>query len=196
MRIISGTLKGRKLFAPTGMSLRPTSDRVKESLFNILGNEVKGKIVLDLFAGTGNIGLEALSRGAKRVVFVEKDEDAFRCLRRNLTLCGMENRSDILRKDVFDAIDRLGGKKELFDLLFMDPPYERGLIQKTLRYVIQNKVYHDGSLLILEHNRRESLTDLPAAFKQVRQRKTGDTLISFLCPSSSPSLRNTAVETE
>ena len=133
MRIISGTLKGRRLATPKGDTLRPTSDRVKESMFNILGKKVEGKVVLDLFAGSGNLGIEALSRGARKVIFVEKSGEAFRLIQRNLLACKMEDRSEILLKDVNQAIHRLGEKEESFDLILMDPPYEKGLVQETLK---------------------------------------------------------------
>ncbi len=117
MRIISGRLKGRRLLTPTKGSLRPTSDRVKESMFNILGKEVEGKVVLDLFAGTGNLGIEALSRGAKKAIFVEKSREALRLIERNLSLCEMEDRSEILLKDVIQGLRILKQKRESFDLI-------------------------------------------------------------------------------
>jgi 16S rRNA (guanine(966)-N(2))-methyltransferase RsmD len=100
MRIISGTSKGRKLVTPRDHSLRPTSDRVKESIFNILQGKLEGKVVLDLFAGTGNLGIEALSRGAKKTIFVEKGRQAFRLIQRNLNLFGLKERSEIFPEDV------------------------------------------------------------------------------------------------
>ena len=98
MRIISGTSRGRKLVTPRDQSLRPTSDRVKESIFDILRDDLEGKVVLDLFAGTGNLGIEALSRGARRAIFVEKGRQALRLIQRNLTQVGLEERSEILPK--------------------------------------------------------------------------------------------------
>ena len=100
MRIISGKSKGRRLVTPRGQALRPTSDRVKESIFNVLGGEVEGKSVLDLFAGTGSLGIEALSRGAKKVLFVEKGRQAIRLIERNLFQCGLKAQSEIIPKDV------------------------------------------------------------------------------------------------
>ena len=132
MRIISGTSKGRKLVTPRSQSLRPTSDRVKESIFNILQDDIVGKVVLDLFAGTGNLGIEALSRGAKKTIFVEKGRQALRLIQRNLTQFGLEERSEILPKDANRAIGILKQRGESFDLILMDPPYEMGLIQRTL----------------------------------------------------------------
>ena len=112
MRIISGRLKGRRLLTPTKGSLRPTSDRVKESMFNILGKEVEGRVVLDLFAGTGNLGIETLSRGGEENHFCRKSREAFRLIERNLSLCEMEDRSEILLKDVIQALCSLKQKRE------------------------------------------------------------------------------------
>ena len=182
MRIISGTLKGRRLVTPKGLSLRPTSDRVKESMFNILGNEVNGKVILDLFAGTGNLGIEALSRGAKRVTFVEKDRVAIRLIHKNLITCKMEDRSEVLVNDVNQAIEILRGKGVRFDLIFIDPPYEKGLIQKTIERVCLERIYHDDSILVIEHHRRESLADISGPWSVIRQRRIGETVLSFLTP--------------
>ena len=182
MRIISGTSRGRKLATPRNHSLRPTSDRAKESLFNILREEMEGKVVLDLFAGTGNLGIEALSRGAKKALFVEKGRQAVRLIQRNLTQLGLEERSEILPKDVNRAIGILNQRGEFFDLILMDPPYEKGLIQKTLMKLNSHPIYHKDSILVIEHNRREPLPHTLEGWNLIRQRQIGDTVISFLTP--------------
>lgn len=183
MRIISGSLKGKKLFSPKKQTLRPTSDRVKETIFNVLGGVIDGKVVLDLYAGTGNLGIEALSRGAKRAVFVEKGRQAIRLIERNLEQCGFKINSEIISKDVNRAIGILKSKGEFFDLIIMDPPYERGLIEKTLRKLQSERIYHNDSILVIEHNRREPLSENNYGWQLFRQIKIGDTLISFLIPS-------------
>ena len=182
MRIISGISRGRKLVTPRNQSLRPTSDRVKESIFNILQDDVEGRIVLDLFAGTGNLGIEALSRGAKSVVFVEKGRQALRLIQRNLTQLGLEGRSEILPKDVSRAIGILKQRGECFGLILMDPPYEKGLIQNTLMKLNSHQIYHTDSILLIEHNRREPLPHALSGWNLVGQRRIGDTVISFLTP--------------
>ena len=184
MRIIAGTLKGRRLVTPKGASLRPTSDRVKESMFNILGAKVDGGVVLDLFAGTGNLGIEALSRGAKRVVFIENSREALMVIRRNLQECRMQEQSEVLPKDVDRAIGQLQAKGERFDLIFMDPPYEKGLIKRTLNRLKTEKVYHNDSVLVVEHTRREPLPELLGSWNLIRQRRIGDTVLSFLTPGT------------
>jgi len=182
MRIIGGTSKGRKLVTPRSQSLRPTSDRVKESIFNILQDDIVGKVVLDLFAGTGNLGIEALSRGAKKTIFVEKGRQALRLIQRNLTQFGLEERSEILPKDANRAIWILKQRGESFDLILMDPPYEKGLIQKTLMKLNSYPIYHKDSILVIEHDRREPLSTVMDGWNLIRQRRIGDTLISFLTP--------------
>ncbi|MGQ9508186.1 MAG: 16S rRNA (guanine(966)-N(2))-methyltransferase RsmD [Thermodesulfobacteriota bacterium] len=180
MRIISGTSKGRRLAAPKGLSVRPTSDRVKESIFNILGKEIEGKIVLDLFAGTGNLGIEALSRGAMKTIFVEKARQALRIIQKNLLRCGFIGQSEVIPKDIHRAIPMLEKRGDSFDFIFMDPPYEEGLVQKTLKKLQIHPIYHQDSILIIEHGRREPLPKNLFGWKIIRQRMIGDTLLSFL----------------
>ncbi len=182
MRIITGTSKGRRLATPKSHAIRPTSDRVKESIFNILGKGVEGKVVLDLFAGTGNLGIEALSRGAKKAFFVEKGRQALRLIQRNLSQCGMSERSEILSMDVGRAIGILNQRGGSFDLILMDPPYEKGLIQKTLIKLHSNRIYHEDSILLIEHDRREPIPQTVEGWRLIRQQGIGDTLISFLTP--------------
>jgi 16S rRNA (guanine(966)-N(2))-methyltransferase RsmD len=182
MRIITGRSKGRRLARPKGQGIRPTSDRVKESLFNILRMEMEGKVVLDLFAGTGNLGIEALSRGAERTIFVEKKEQAIRLIQKNLAQFGLEERSEVLPKDTNRAIGILRQRGESFDLILMDPPYEKGWIQRTLRKLNSHPIYHGDSVLVIEHTRREPLPQPLEGWSLIRQRQIGDTLISFLMP--------------
>ena len=182
MRIITGRSKGRRLARPKGQGIRPTSDRVKESLFNILREEMEGKVVLDLFAGTGNLGIEALSRGAEKTIFVEKRRQAIRLIQKNLTQFGLEERSEVLPKDVNRAIGILKQRGESFDLILMDPPYEKGWIQRTLRKLISHPIYHGDSILVIEHTRLEPLPQPMEGWNLIRQQQIGDTLISFLTP--------------
>jgi 16S rRNA (guanine966-N2)-methyltransferase len=191
MRIISGTFKGRRLFTPKHRSIRPTSDQVKESIFNILGGEVEGKVVLDLFSGTGNLGIEALSRGARKAFFVEKGREALQLIQKNLAQCELQKQSEILPSDVYRAIGILKQRGEVFDLILMDPPYEKGLIQKTLMKLNFERIYHQDSIFVIEHGRREPLPDITDGWDLIRQKRMGDTMISFLTPrSTSPSVNN------
>jgi 16S rRNA (guanine(966)-N(2))-methyltransferase RsmD len=194
MRIIGGKSKGRVLASPKGQAIRPTSDRVKESIFDILQDKIGGKIVLDLFAGTGNLGIEALSRGAKKVIFVEKERQALGLIQRNLNQFGLEKRSEILPRNVTRAIGILNERRECFDLILMDPPYERGLIRKTLLELNSQRIYHKDSILVIEHNRREPLPHILEGWNLIRQRRMGDTVISFLTPQEERSLTEVGIE--
>lgn len=191
MRIISGTSKGKKLRPLRGQAIRPTSDRAKESIFNILGKEVEGKHVLDLFAGTGNLGIEALSRGATRAVFVEKAKSAIELIKKNLSHCGFYSRSHIVRGEVERAIRTLHRKGEAFDLIFMDPPYRRGLVQKTLELLHDQPVHHEDSIIVIEHDRREIISEPMAGWTLARKRSFGDTVVSFIAPAGESFLKNT-----
>ena len=192
MRIISGISKGRRLATPKSQAIRPTSDRVKESIFNILGNLVDGKAVLDLFAGTGSLGIEALSRGAHKALFVEKGRQALRLIEKNLSQLGMNGRSEILPTSVSRAIGILKQRGESFDLILMDPPYEKGLIQETLVKLYSHRIYHKDSILVVEHDRREPLPEVVEGWILTRQRKIGNTMISFLIPRLSFDYEETA----
>jgi 16S rRNA (guanine(966)-N(2))-methyltransferase RsmD len=155
---------------------------VKESIFNILRIEMEGKVVLDLFAGTGNLGIEALSRGAKKAIFVEKGRQAIRLIQRNLSQLGLKERSEIVPKDANRAIGILKQRGESFDLILMDPPYEKGLIRKTLMKLRSHSIYNKDSILVIEHNKREPLPATMAGWNLIHQRRIGDTIISFLTP--------------
>jgi 16S rRNA (guanine966-N2)-methyltransferase len=187
MRVISGTSKGRKLVTRRGQILRPTSGRIKESIFGILGGDVAGKGVLDLFAGTGNLGIEALSRGARKAFFVERERQALHVIQKNLSQCGMEGQSEILPIDAIRAIRILEARGESFDLIFMDPPYERGLVEKTLEKLKTHRIYHESSILIVQRDRREPLPETFEGWTLSRERRIGDTIVSFLMPAFSSS---------
>lgn len=180
MRIIGGISKGRRLSSPKGSSIRPTSDRVKETIFNILGKEIEGKVVLDLFAGTGNLGIEALSRGALKTTFVEKAKEALRIIQKNLLQCGFTVRSEIIPKDVNRTITLLANRGESFDFIFMDPPYEKGWVEKIINKLRDYPIYHRDTILVIEHSRREPLPKDLSGWKIIRQRMIGDTVLSFL----------------
>jgi 16S rRNA (guanine966-N2)-methyltransferase len=182
MRIIGGTSTGRRLVSVHGRGIRPTSDRVKESLFNILG-DIEGKVVLDLFAGTGNLGLEALSRGASRVLFVDMRRQALNLIERNLSQCRMEDRAEILPTDALRAVGILSHRKEVFDLILMDPPYEKGFIRRMLSKIENLGICRPESILVIEHDRREPLPQRIHGWDLFRERQIGDTLISFLKPA-------------
>lgn len=178
MRVISGTARGHRLVAPKSNRTRPALDQVKEAIFNILF-DVEGMRVLDLFAGSGSIGIEALSRGATQAVFVEDWDAAVECMRRNLDHTKLAGRAVVMKSTVARAIAALARRGSRFDLVFVDPPYEKGLVNPTLADLAESGlVEHDG-LVIVEHHPKEPV-DPPPGLSLTDSRKYGQTLVTFL----------------
>jgi 16S rRNA (guanine966-N2)-methyltransferase len=177
MRIIAGAFGGRRLHTPKGTAIRPTADRVREAVFSIIGPAVAGAEVLDLFAGTGAMGLEALSRGASRAVFVDQSLHAVRLIRSNVALCKVAERVSVIHGPVNQAIRRLAGLGEAFDLIFSDPPYGKHAIQKILPTL--GEVVRPGTLVVAEHGSREPLPAQVQEWSLTEKRQYGDTSISF-----------------
>lgn len=179
MRIIAGSAKKRVLTVPRGWTGRPTADRVKESLFNILGELVVESRFLDLFAGTGNVGIEALSRGARRAVFVEKDRRAVEAIKKNLELTGFVGLAMVLKQDVTAAVKSLAAKRELFDIIFLDPPYCCGYEINIINELSRLELLAPGGLVVAESSKRDELPDDIGNFIMLRQEKYGDTILSL-----------------
>lgn len=150
MRVIAGTARRLPLVTPKGMETRPTTDRIKETLFNILQNDLPGCHFLDLFAGSGAIGIEALSRGAAKAVFVDNSKEALSCIRQNLEKTHLADRAIVIGQDCAGAIHALDAKKMHFDIIFMDPPYDRGLEQQVLTALRQSCLVTEDTLIIVE----------------------------------------------
>ena len=180
MRIIGGEFKGRRLFAARGEKTRPTADRIREAIFNILSSRVDAAVVLDLFAGTGALGLEALSRGAQIAVFIESRKNALSVLRRNVNAMGLENRSTIFNWDILKNLNCLRAFSASINLVFMDPPYARQMIEPTLSNLHTCGGLEAGAQVILEHSPREAVQVDALPFYLEDQRTYGKTLVSFL----------------
>jgi 16S rRNA (guanine966-N2)-methyltransferase len=178
LRIIGGRLKGRRLAGVRGQ-IRPTADRVREAIFNILGPEVNDSLVLDLFAGTGALGIEALSRGARSVIFVENHRSALQVLQQNLTKCGLNELSRVLPVAADKALPRLAAQSEHFSLIFLDPPYGYGIAARILPLLAQKNLVVPGGLIIAEHSRLEELAEVYQSLVRHDQRRYGATMISF-----------------
>jgi len=178
LRVISGVCKGKKLFTLKGLALRPTSDRVKEAVFDILQNRFQEQRVLDLFAGTGALGIEALSRGAGFAVFVEVQGASRMIIQKNLEGCRLEDRAEIIPREARTAIRFLELRGDIFDLIFMDPPYGKGLGLKVLKDLSQSSILTPQTLIVAEHSRDEALDSIPP-LSRIDRRKYGRTLISF-----------------
>lgn len=149
MRVIAGSAKRLQLKTPDGMDTRPTTDRIKETLFNMIASSVFGSKFLDLFSGSGAIGIEALSRGAKEAVFVESNPKAMACIRENLAATKLSRKAAMLTKDVMAALYQLEGEKS-FDYIFMDPPYHKDLEKKVLEYLAESSLVYEDTVIIVE----------------------------------------------
>ena len=180
MRIITGTAKGRQLKTPRGRDVRPTSDRVKESLFAILADRVAAATVADIFAGTGNLGLEALSRGAASTAFVDKSPASIAIIRDNAARTGLQDRAEILCLDALAAVDKFARTGRAFDLIFCDPPYNKGLAAAILGKIAAGNILRPEGTVIIEHSRHEQLPESLANLKVSRTERYGETLVSFL----------------
>lgn len=180
MRVIGGTHRGRRLAAPRGLRTRPTADRVREALFDILGPAVRGQRVLDLFAGTGAVGIEALSRGAAHVVFVERDRDAVRTLRANLSALGLSrDRAPVVVADAVTSIARLGRTEPPFDLVFLDPPYAGDLAARALTALAGSPVLGPGTRVVAQHFAKTVLPVVRGLEPGGEPRRFGETALTF-----------------
>lgn len=174
MRVITGLARGRKLFEPLGSDIRPTTDMVKEAIFNIIQFDVPGRKVLDLFAGTGQLGIEALSRGAASAVFVDADGNACRLILQNLDHCDFE--AKVQRSDALAYLESCGK----FDLIFIDPPYSSDLAQRALEKIYQFDILEEGGIIVCESGRDSQLAPPPAGYgaKEYRYGRVKLTVIS------------------
>jgi 16S rRNA (guanine(966)-N(2))-methyltransferase RsmD len=176
MRVIAGTLKGRQLKTPSWDGLRPTSDKLRETLFNIVAPRVAGARVLDGYAGTGALGIEALSRGAAHVTFVERDRRAAALIRASLAACGVQQGYTIHDGDVASVLGALP-PGTTFDLILLDPPYEADAVTEALD-AAAGRLAADGLLVLERATRREP--DVPPSLERVRDVKSGDSTLTFL----------------
>ena len=173
MRIVAGSARGRKLFSLEGMDVRPTTDKVKESLFNIIQFEVPGARVLDLFAGTGQLGLEALSRGAREAVFVDASKKSLATVKKNVALCGFSARAKLVGGDAMAYLARAEGP---FDLVFLDPPYHHGLCAEA--FGLLPPVLAEDAAVICETQADEALPERFGAYSLARQYRYSAILLS------------------
>ena len=174
MRVIAGIFRGRKIAAPLGRTTRPTLDRVRESLFNLLGEISESAKVLDLFAGTGALGIEALSRGAAHATFVEKDRDALHILRENVASLGLQKNSTILAMDV---LQQFAPASSSFDLIFIDPPYGAEIGRAAL--LLAAKCVTAGGIVCLESNAKDPELEAPEGFTIWKSRRYGGTRVTL-----------------
>ncbi len=179
MKILTGRLRGQKIEFKPNPRLRPTADKVRQAVFNMLQGEVEGKSVLDLYSGTGALGIEALSSGAESVIFVEKNPAQCRAIKRSLELLRLRGDARVENSDAIKAVQQLAGETLTFDFIFLDPPYEKGLALRTLRAISESSIFHEGSLVICETGDEEPIPQKIGLFNCVKNKRYGDTRILF-----------------
>lgn len=192
MKIIAGKYKGRNFFMPG--QIRPTQNIVRKALFDLLGQDLEGLTFLELFAGSGAIGLEALSRGAQKCTFVERDEKCAELIERNAKSFNLQPASssegtpayEIIQEDTFVTIKRLAGEKRKFDIIFLDPPYGVELAKKALKTLGGYGIVHPASVVVVQHNRREKLPAEPDGFRLVQEKQYGSSVLSIYHCKSEP----------
>ena len=176
MRVITGTARGRKLKELQGMETRPTTDKVKESLFNIIQFDIEGRRVLDLFGGTGQLGIECLSRGAAGCTFVDVRKEAAALIRDNLALCGFTDRARVVQGDYLAF---LTGCREKFDLIFLDPPYGTGMLEKALAAIAKIDIATEHGIIVCESAAEAALTELAPPYRMGREYRYGKIKITL-----------------
>src|SRR3989338_2237447 len=183
MKIIGGYLKGRNFFMPAGV--RPTKDLTRKAIFDLLGQDMTGMDMLELFAGSGSVGLEAISRGARKVVFVEKDMKISRVIEQSIQHLKIEPGEEgefpyeVYNTDSFIALKQLSRMKRKFDIIFLDPPYGLELAKKILKLLVAYDILHPDCFLIIEHDRHETLPEAEGRFSLIRHRKYGSSYLSI-----------------
>ncbi len=179
MRIIAGQAKGRKIKSLEGRKVRPTSDRVKEAVFSMLGFAVSGGRVLDLFAGTGNLGLEALSRGASMVTFIDNNTDACNVIKHNVKLLGFEEQAEVYLTDAFKAVKKFGSMDKKYDIIFIDPPYGDNIYNKIVSDLVREDIIDENGMVILEHSSHYHPEENFKGMAMLKRKKYGNTSVTI-----------------
>jgi len=180
MRITGGELTGRVLGSLSGWNIRPTSSKVRQAVFNILGNDISGVHIIDFFAGTGIMGIEALSRGGEWALFIDNSNKSLSLIKKNLELCGYSNRAYVIKRDITEGIPRHDKLKERgVDLAFIDPPYGKEIIPGVLESIVNSRIMADGSYIVAESRKHDALPDKTGDFSLVKTRQYGDTKIDI-----------------
>lgn len=178
MRVITGSARGRKIKQPNGYDIRPTSDQVKEAMFNIVQFDVEGRRVLDLFGGTGQLGIEAASRGAGEVVIVDMARESIKLIKENVSSCHVD--AKVVQADAISYLHGCGR----FDLVFIDPPYDSGLAEKALLTIKEIDILSEGGIIVCETRRETCLPELEAPYKKGREYRYGKIKLSVYTKES------------
>lgn len=179
MRVVSGTNKGISLKAVPGNSTRPTTDKVKEAIFNMIGPYFEGGVGLDLFAGSGGLGIEALSRGLDKIIFVDKDGKAIHTIKTNIAACRLEDNSEVYRNDAERAIKALIKREAVFDYIFLDPPYKKQQLEKLVTTIDGEGLLASDGVIVCEHGSEISLPAKIGNLEQVKHEKYGIIAVSI-----------------
>ncbi len=179
MRVIAGSFRGRKLETVDDRTVRPTSDRVKESLFNIISEYIVDSQFLDLFAGSGAIGIEALSRGSANVSFIDSSNDSLKVLKQNLSTLHIEDKIEIYHADYKTAIEKFKLKNIKFNIIFIDPPYSKGMAQDALALIEEAEILSQDGIIAIEHNEKDDMPQSETKLFLFKQKKYGSTKLSF-----------------
>jgi len=180
MRVISGQYRSRRLQAPPGMSTRPTSDRLRETLFNVLSPQVADSVFLDLYAGSGAVGIEALSRGARQVYFVEEGRAAASVIRANLKSLEIAEGFELMEREVLQALRLLDSQAVTCDIVFLDPPYgQKQEYEEVLGFLSQSRLLEGESIVVAEHDKHDDPGERFGALERYRMLKQGDAVLSF-----------------
>ena len=178
MRVITGTARGRRLLEPEGMDTRPTTDRVKEGIFSSIQFEIEGRRVLDLFGGTGQMGIEALSRGAAHCTFLDLRKEAVGVIRENLKRTGFAEEAAVVQGDYLAFLTRC---KEKFDLIFLDPPYGTGMLEKAMEIITEIDIVSENGIIVCESSADAVLPELPAPYERGREYRYGKIKLTLYC---------------
>ena len=178
MKIITGKYRGRVLETPTGLNTRPTTGKIKESVFNIIQFDIEGRRVLDLFAGSGQMGLEALSRGAESCVFCDTDKKALAAISKNIEKCKAQNEAKVYNRDGLSFLKTAG--KNSFGLIFLDPPYAAGLMDEAINIITNVDILQDGGIILCESGKDWSISEVPAPYRVVKSYDYGSTRITTI----------------
>ena len=175
MRVIAGTARSVPLLSRDGLDTRPTTDRVKEAIFNIIQFEIEGRQILDLFGGSGQMAIEALSRGAERAVIVDQSKDSVSIIRQNLQKTKLTEKAEVVCADYMEYLNRC---KKRFDLIFLDPPYREKFLENALNRISEIDILKSGGIIVCERPAEKALPDAYAAFRRVRDYRYGKTGIT------------------
>jgi len=179
MRIITGDFKGKKIEMPVGYDIRPTTEKVKEALFSIISSHVYDSVCCDLFSGTGNLGLEALSRGAEKCYFCDSSMDSINLIKRNIENCKAEEWSEILPGDFEKTLTRLYERGEKIDVFFVDPPYKKGLYERCFELIREYELLNEDGIILAEHETKDAFPEEIMGFRKVKDRTYGRICLSL-----------------